>query len=92
MTDCRWWLSLNATMTGKTRVAYVALVFANDGEYDYATFKNVPSAEFELTYAISGEKASITFVKVPQEFNDLLNTTITDLHVESVKEEDYTIE
>ena len=64
----------------------------NDGEYDYATFKNVPSAEFELTYAISGEKASITFVKVPQEFNDLLNTTITDLHVESVKEEDYTIE
>ena len=35
MTDCRWWLSLNANMTGKTRVAYVALVFANDGEYDY---------------------------------------------------------
>lgn len=37
MTDCRWWLSLNANMTGKTRVAYVALVFANDGEYDYPT-------------------------------------------------------
>lgn len=35
MTDCVWWLSLNANMTGKTRVAYVALVFANDGEYDY---------------------------------------------------------
>lgn len=35
MTDCRWWLSLNANTTGKTRVAYVALVFANDGEYDY---------------------------------------------------------
>lgn len=64
----------------------------NDGEYDYATFKNVPSVEFELTYAISGEKASITFVKVPQEFNDLLNTTINNLWVESVNEEDYTIE
>ena len=37
MTDCVWWLSLNANMTGKTRVAYVALVFANDGEYDYPT-------------------------------------------------------
>ena len=35
MIDCVWWLSLNANMTGKTRVAYVALVFANDGEYDY---------------------------------------------------------
>ncbi len=35
MTDCRWWLSLNANMTGKTRIAYVALVFANDGEYNY---------------------------------------------------------
>lgn len=35
MFDCIWWLSLNANMTGKTRVAYVALVFANDGEYDY---------------------------------------------------------
>lgn len=35
MTDCVWWLSLNANMTGKTRIAYVALVFANDGEYDY---------------------------------------------------------
>lgn len=37
MTDCVWWLSLNANMTGKTRIAYVALVFANDGEYDYPT-------------------------------------------------------
>lgn len=64
----------------------------NDGEYDYATFKNAPSAEFELTYVISGKNASITFVKVPQEFNDLLNTTITDLDVESEEEEDYTIE
>ncbi len=63
----------------------------NDGEYDYATFKTAPSAEFELTYAISGENASITFVKVPQEFNDLLNTTV-DLYVESEKEVDYTIE
>lgn len=35
MTDCRWWLSLSANTTGKTRVAYVALVFANDEDYDY---------------------------------------------------------
>lgn len=35
MTDCRWWLSLSANTTGKTRIAYVALVFANDEDYDY---------------------------------------------------------
>ena len=35
MIDCRWWLSLSANTTGKTRIAYVALVFANDEDYVY---------------------------------------------------------
>lgn len=63
MTDCRWWLSLNANMTGKTRVAYVALVFANDGEYDYPAEPKV----VKITQTSSFLNATASFVNASSE-------------------------
>lgn len=63
MTDCRWWLSLNANKTGKTRVAYVALVFANDGEYDYPAEPMV----VKITQTSSFLNATASFVNASSE-------------------------
>lgn len=63
MTDCVWWLSLNANMTGKTRVAYVALVFANDGEYDYPAEPKV----VKITQTSSFLNATASFVNASSE-------------------------